>query len=251
MKHPLYLLLLIFVLASCAATDMQRINQKEVALATQQVGEEHYRNGRYTAALKNLLDAQKELSDDPFLHNSLGLVYLAKERADLAQTHFERALELKPDYIQAQNNLGGAYMKLEKWDLAISTYKIVVSSMLYATPEIPLSNLGWAYLNQSMFKQAENYFNQSLDIRPHFINAVHGLATIHIKQGNYSNALVFIHDALKKNPGVAILHADIAETYEALRDDQKAKNAWNVVLKLVPERSPLAKEAQKRLLNLN
>ncbi|MFH2092121.1 MAG: tetratricopeptide repeat protein, partial [Pseudomonadota bacterium] len=216
MKHLFCLVLISLILFSCAGSGKQEINQKEVAMATQQVGEEHYRNGRYTAALTSLLEAQKALPDDPYILNSLGLVYLAKDRPDLAQNHFKQALDLKPDYVQAQNNLGGAYMKLEQWDMAIKIFEAVASNLLYGTPEIPLSNLGWAYYNQNLLKQAKTYFNKSLDIRPNFINAVHGLASIHIKQQNYSQALEFIHDALKKDPGAAILHADLATTYEAL-----------------------------------
>ncbi len=240
-------LFLILLLISCASSGIQQTKQKDLAMANQRVGEEHYRNGNYTAALKSLLEAEKTLKDDPYLHNSLGLVYLAKKRPDLAEKHFKQALAIKPDYSRARNNLGGVYMKQKKWDLAIQTFEAVVSDLFYTTPEMPLSNLGWIYFQQGLLKEAARHFNQALDIRPDFIYAVHGLASVYIRQHKYSQAIAFIHDALKKDPGIAVLHADLAKTYHALGNTQKAKDAWNIVLKLVPPRSPLAKEARKGL----
>lgn len=243
--------LTIFLAASCATGNFeQQSKQKEIARATQRLGEEQYKNGNFTAALKNLLQAKKSLADDPYLHNSLGLVYLSKNRPDLAENHFKQALRHKPDYIQAKNNLGGTYMKQEKWEPAVQLFKEVSESLLYATPEKPLSNLGWVYFHQSMFKQARRYFDQALDIRPGFINAVHGIASIYIKQQDYSNAFSFLHAALERNPGAAVLHADLAIAYEATGNLSQARNAWNVVLNLVPEQSNLAKDARKNLSRL-
>lgn len=242
-----FILICSCMLFSCAANQMSKAQRIEKAQATQRLGEEQYRSADYTNALKHLLEALADMPDDHTLHNSLGLAYLAKQRPDLAQQHFEKALIIKPDYIFAQNNLGGAFMAQKKWNAAIRVYKKVADELLYATPEMPLSNIGWAYLQQGLFKRARTYFNEALDLNPGFLNAIHGMASIYMKQGNYYQALAFINDELKKNPGAAILHADLARTYNALGDFQKAKNAWNVVLKLVPERSPLGKEARKSI----
>ncbi|KKR31241.1 MAG: Tetratricopeptide repeat protein, partial [Candidatus Falkowbacteria bacterium GW2011_GWF2_39_8] len=74
---------------------MDSEKKKEIAIATQRVGEGFYNAGNYTLSLKNLLEAYETIPDDPYLNNSLGLVYLAKERYDLAENHFKKALELK------------------------------------------------------------------------------------------------------------------------------------------------------------
>ncbi|MCK5162881.1 MAG: tetratricopeptide repeat protein [Desulfobacula sp.] len=230
---------------------MNTEKKKEIAIATQQLGEEYYNSGKYTAALKTLLNAHETIPNDPYLNNSLGLVYLAKDRYDLAENHFNKALNLKADYIHAKNNLGAVYLKQKKWGLAIQCFEEVAENLLYATPEMPLSNLGWAYFRQKLYKKAKVYFKKSLEIRPNFLNAVHGLSSIYIETGYYNLAITFLHHSLKKNPGAAILHSDLAKVYEALKDFDKAKRSWDVVLKLEPETSPLAIEAQKRLLELN
>jgi len=251
MKNLFCLFFAFLFLISCASKNTDVGSKKEIAIATQRVGEEYYNSGKYTAALRNLLDAYKTLPDDPWLNNSLGLVYLAKNRPDLAETHFKKALDLKPDYTQAKNSLGATYLKQKKWDLAIRCFKEISGNLLYTTPEMPLSNLGWAYFHQRMYKTAKIYFEKSLEFRPDFLIAVHGLALIYIETGYYSRAINFLHHALEKNPGAAILHSDLAKAYEAVKEFKKARNSWNVVLKLVPETSPLAREATKRLFELN
>ena len=49
----------------------------------------------------------------------------------------------------------------------------------------------------------------------------------------------------------AILYSDMAKVYEALKEFDNAKKYWNIVLKIEPDTSPLAREAQKRLFDLN
>ena len=251
MKNLICLVLAVLFLISCASKNTDVGSKKEIAIATQRVGEQYYNSGHYTIALKNLLDAYKTIPDDPFLNNSLGLVYLAKDRPDLAETHFKKALDLKPDYTQAKNNLGATYLKQKKWDLAIRCFKEISGNLLYATPETPLANLGWAYFHQKMYKTAKIYFEKSLEFRPDFLIAVHGLASIYIETGYYPRAINFLHRELEKNPGAAILHSDLAKVYEALKEFNKAKKSWAVVQKLVPETSPLAREATKKLSELN
>lgn len=251
MKNLICLFFALLFLISCAVKDPDIGNKKEIAVATQRLGEIYYGEGKYTAALKTLLEAHKTIPDDPYLLNSLGLVYMAKDRDDLAETHFKKALDFKPDYTQAKNNLGAAYLRQEKWDLAIQCFEEVSENLLYATPEMPLSNLGWVYFNREMYGRAKTYFEKSLEIRPNFLFAVHGLASIYIKTARYAMARNFLHHALVKNPGAAILHSDLAKVYEALRDFNKAIKSWELVLKLAPETSPLAREATKKLSELN
>ena len=95
------------------------------------------------------------------------------------------------------------------------------------------------------------YFTQSLEIRPDFLIAIHGIASIYIETRYYSQAIDYLHNELKKNPAAAIIHSDMAKAYEGLKDFDQAKRSWDTVLKLVPETSPLAREAQKRLSMLN
>ena len=251
MKNLISVFFVFLFLVSCSSKYMDMENQKKNAVALQRIGEAHYNSGKYTAALKSLLEAHQILPDDPYLNNSLGLVYLAKERYDLAENSFKKALDFKSDYIHAKNHLGAVYLKKKKWDLAIQCFKEASENLLYTTPEISFSNLGWAYFHKKMYNTAKNYFIKSLEIRPNFLVAVHGLASIYIETGDHNQAIDFLQHAMENNPEAGIIHSDMAKVHEALKNFDAARKSWNIVIKLEPATSPLAREAQKRLNNLN
>lgn len=224
--------------------------ESKMAEATKALGEAYMKQGQYTAALKELLDAEKMIPNDPFLQNDLGLVYMAKERFDLAEKHFLKATLLNPDYVPAKNNLGAAYLRQKKWDLAIETYKAISDNLLYATPHYPLSNLGWAYHGKGDPRVAEHYFKLSLKEQPDFINAIHGLATLYIDTHQYKEAVKILEKGIKKHDGnavAAILYADLAKIYDIFGEKKKVRAQWKRVLELAPQQSDLAEEASRKL----
>jgi Tfp pilus assembly protein PilF len=77
------------------------------------------------------------------------------------------------------------------------------------------------------------------------------LASVYLETKSHLQAIDFLNQELTKNPSAAILHSDIAKAYEGINDIAKAKRSWDMVLKLVPETSPLAREAKKKLVESN
>lgn len=241
---------IMLVIAGCSAKKPEAVsqNEREIALAEMRLGETYYRDGNYALALRKLLKAEEMLPKNEFIQNSLGLVYLAKERYSLAQQHFERALALNPEFYAAKNHLGAALMKQKKYEPAIQCFKEISENLLYATPENPITNIGWIYLEKKEYRSAKDYFSKALDIRPCFVIAVHGLASVYIEMIQYDNALKILNRCIKKIPKAAILHSDLAKVYEALREFEKAQAEWKTVLLLAPENSQLAREAEERII---
>jgi Tfp pilus assembly protein PilF len=156
-------------------------------------------------------------------------------------------LKLKPDYTEALNNLGAAHLRRKEWDLAIPLFEKVLEDLLYPTPQFPLSNLGWAYLEKQKYLLAETYFSQALDISPEFVTAAHGQARVLLETRRETEAVKFLKARLTENPDAAILHADLARAYEAKGWKTAAENAWRNVLRYAKENSELKKTAAERL----
>ena len=237
---------LVFFLVSCAANLELRKRQEE---ALRNFGEAYIREGDYTKALRKLLEAEKLYSKDPHLQYDLGLVYMAKERNDLAIHHFKKAVEIKPDYTPAKNSLGTAYLAQKKWDDAIACFKEITGDLLYVTPHYPLSNLGWAYYNKKEYNLAEKYYKDALKIEPRFAIALSGLGKTYIATGRISEAIAVLEKAVKNSPGSAELYLDLADAYRLSREYKKALNAYKKVIELAPD-SPLAVDAQKEIKGL-
>jgi len=190
-------LIFIFGSVSCAANlEMQ----KKQAKASRNLGEAYYRQGNYPSALGELLKSETLYPGDPFLQNDLGLTYMAMEKMDLAVKHFNKALEIKPDYAPAINNLGTAYLNMKEWDTAIRYFKEVSENLLYATPHFALSNLGWTYYNKKEYALAEKFYLKALEIDPKFINALAGLGKTYTAMGRSSEAVATFEKAVKDYP---------------------------------------------------
>jgi type IV pilus biogenesis/stability protein PilW len=238
-----------FILSSCV-NSTTRQNEVQIAQSMKKEGDIFRTQGNYTAALTKLIEAEKITPNDPYLQNSLGLAYMGKNRNDLAVLSFKKALSTKPDYIEAINNLGAAYLRQGKSDMAIENFKTVLDSLVYPTPHYPLSNIGWAYLRQKKFHLAETYFTKALDEQPWFTAASHGLVQTYLQTGKLDQAMNYLYQCLERTPNTAILHADLAQAYEGKGQRHQAIRSWQMVLRLVPERSVLAKQAESRLSEL-
>lgn len=244
MKQSIIPILLSLTLMACASNT---VHEKNIAAATVELGEVHLNQGNFTAALEEFLNAEKVLPNDPYLHNDIGIAYMGKERFALAEEHFKLSIALNPDYIPAKNNLGAAYLKQKKYDKAIECYNSFSEDLLYSTPHFAFSNIGWAYIGKKDYNLAEKSFLKALDLQPDFVNAIHGLVTTQIQSGNADKAETILKKALKKMPGASIIHADLARTYEAMNQFDRAKESWKQVLLLSPEGTPLTLEAEAKL----
>src|SRR5262249_39984556 len=59
---------------------------------------------------------------DPVLLNKTGIAYHQLAQLNLARKSYEQALKVKPDYVEALNNLGTVYYSQKSYRRAISWY---------------------------------------------------------------------------------------------------------------------------------
>lgn len=241
----LSLLFAMLLFSACATTDASLQDKKKAAAAIN-LGEAYLNGGNYTAALRELLKAEKLNADDPILHNDLGLVYMAKEKTDLAVVHFQKAVQLKPDYSLAKNNLGSAYMVQKEWDKAIAVLRPITEDMLYATPHFPLANLGWAYYNKGQYDKAEKYLKKALDLQPDFFVAQLNLGRTYLASGRLHAAQSLFEKVAQTNPKNPSLLLEMGRTYRLLGDYNNARLALKGAIEYT-EDSNLAVEASKEL----
>jgi type IV pilus assembly protein PilF len=239
-------LLFSMLLFSACATPGTTTQDKKKSVAAVNLGEAYMGAGNYTAALAELLKAEKLDPNNPLLHNDLGLVYMAKEKYDLAVAHFKKAVQLKPDYSLAKNNLGSAYLVLKEWDKAINILEDVTGDMLYATPHYPLANLGWAYYNKGEYGKAQKYLKDALELQPDFFIAQLNLGRTYLATGQVHAALSMFESAAQLNPNDPALLLELGRTYRLLGDYNNARIALKGAIELT-EDSNLAVEASEEL----
>jgi len=223
---------------------------KAAAEATRNVGEAYLAGGNLLAALRELKKAEGFDPEDHITQYDIGMVYYYRERYDQAIPHFEKAIQLKPDFAPAINGLGNAYSANGDWDKAIEAYQKIIEDVFYGTPHFALSNMALAYYQKSDYARAEKYFLEALKLSPDFVNALGGLATTYMVQGRYEEAVQKLERAVRKEPKLPQLHFELGKAYRGLGNTGKARDEFLRAAQLAPD-SPLADDAQRELKTLS
>ena len=231
------------LLLSCSKNKVEREKEIYQAEKYRELGELLFREGKYTAALKEFLKAEALNPDDHLLQNDLGLTYMYRRKPDLAIPRFKRALELKDDYSPARNNLGNAFAEMGQWDKAIEQYEIVTQDLLYATPQYPLSNLGLAYYEKKDYPRAEKYYLEALKIQKDFFMAFYGLGKTYMAMGRVPEAIQKLEGAVGLAPEEPRVYFELGKAYSMNRQYKKGYEAYQEVVKLDPG-TPLADKAR-------
>jgi tetratricopeptide (TPR) repeat protein/peroxiredoxin len=113
-----------------------------------------------------------------------------------ARAAFERALVLKPDLAEANNDLGALLAQGGDLDAAISRFRAALAS----TPDYPdaLNNLGYALLLTGRDDEARSLYEKALALQPDFPEALNNLGLLFGRGGDMDRAERYFRDALRR-----------------------------------------------------
>jgi type IV pilus assembly protein PilF len=244
-------IIILIVVMGCATDNLKM--KKQESEFTRNIGEAYLIEGNYTAALRELLKAEKIYPNDAVLQNYLGLAYQAKRHYPEAVAHYKKALGIQPDYAPAYNNMGATYLEMNEWDAAIDLFKKLSTDVLYSTPHFANLNLGLAYYNKHDYATSADYYHKVVkhyqDGFPKdlvFVKALRGLGKIYLATGDIGNAEKTMEEAFLIAPEFPPLAMDVAKIREMLGKKEPAIAAYRKVIELVPD-SELALAAKKAL----
>jgi serine/threonine protein kinase/tetratricopeptide (TPR) repeat protein len=162
-----------------------------------------YGNQRYRSEEKKLLKKALELSDrlsDREKYIIQGGYYLrqSEKTYDKAIEAFEKLLELYPDDLNGNNDLGNLYSRIDEWDKAIERYE---ACLKYGGMDVVFySNLAGNYRNKGLFDKARQVLEQYLNNVSDSAVIRDRLALNYRYQGKYELALAEVDKALSLNP---------------------------------------------------
>jgi len=132
--------------------------------------------------------------EDPQGYVELGwAAYLAGDLTQ-AETAFNQALQLQPDYIPALVNQGILRLEEGKKEEARLLFQKVIK--INEKHELALFNLGVINLGENNFEEAEKYFNQVLRLNPTSGDSHYFLAIALEKQGEIEQAKQHLNQTL-------------------------------------------------------
>ena len=157
-----------------------------------------------------------------------------REKIQEAFYHYSKALEIKPNYVDARNARGSIYIFMNKPEDAIQDFNMALK--LDPNHFTAYFNRGNVYKNKKMYEHAINDYNKFFEINPNIPPA--NLATVYryraecyIHTGNFFKVIEDYSTAIELDPDFAlayynrgIINLQLQNYYKVKSDFTTAKN---------------------------
>ena len=132
--------------------------------------------------------------------NALGCIYMKWDEKENAEAAFTKAISIDPDYSKAYNNRCLLEYRLEKYKRAVRDCKKALANPLYQTPENAFFNLGLAYYRLGKYDLAVKAFRQATIRMGDFYPAYYQLALAYNAEADYGDAATALQNAVRLDP---------------------------------------------------
>ena len=161
----------------------------------------------YESAIDSYRQALNIKPDYADAFNNLGGVLEDQGDSEGAIESYRRALDIKPDSADTYNNLGNALKNQGDLDGAIENYRKALE--LRSDYAVALYNLGNALNDQGDLSGAIECYQHSLDITPHYPEALNNLGNVLHAQGDLGGAVEYYRTALRIAPDYGESHTNL------------------------------------------
>ncbi|MDQ7798454.1 MAG: tetratricopeptide repeat protein [Candidatus Edwardsbacteria bacterium] len=131
------------------------------------LGYKTVRQNRVWESDHTLFREMARTSPQSFLaHFNLANEYAKRRQADSAIVHYQKAMEIRPDNIDAVNNLGVLYFMMGKYAQAEGEYK--KAAALSPRSPVVYYNIGLCYQQRGLVRDASHWYRLALEKDPFF-----------------------------------------------------------------------------------
>ena len=180
-----------------------------------------------------LLHTLKVTDNNYIAHDTLGVHLFFEGKTDEAIRHFEKALQINPEYHNSHFNLGLASFQKGKIEEAIGHYRAAIQ----AEPNFAKAycNLGVAYFQEGKTEQAVGSYFRAIEIKPDYVDALYnaGLSLYHLRR--VEEAIQYFGKAIEIDPALADAYYYLGLCWDQKGDLQEAIRNYEQFIKLEPE----------------
>lgn len=152
--------------------------------------------------------------------NNLALLQVEEGLLDEAISNYEEALKRKPNQAQVHNNYGRALVRTGRIDEGIEHFRKAIS--LKSNYAQPYCNLGSALADLGKFDEAVSEYKKALRVNPKFADAYCRMGLAQARQGKLDEALSNFKKTLQIDPTYSEAYNNTAATYFMLGDYTEA-----------------------------
>jgi tetratricopeptide (TPR) repeat protein len=121
-------------------------------------------------------------------------------RWEAAVQRYQQAITLNPTLLEARNNLGHLYVRLNRVVEAIAEFRAALA--LAPGYAIARNNLGSAYLMAGQEHLAIQEFLEAVRLDGTYVTPYYNLASVYARRGDTEPAMIFLTKALAMDPAV-------------------------------------------------
>jgi Tfp pilus assembly protein PilF len=204
---------------------------------------EYLRVARFREALGDLLLAEEARPDDPYLQRDLGKAYRGVGDPNSAASHFEKALALKADLLEARVLLGLALMEAQR----IAEARPHLEQARREAPDDPrvATNVALALLQAGQIESALREFERAASLGDLSGPAHNAWGSVLAQQGRLGKALEHFETAFLSNPKNPQVVFNLGLTAEAMGHREKAMDYYRQTMAIEP--NPMAEERLAQL----
>jgi predicted O-linked N-acetylglucosamine transferase (SPINDLY family) len=167
------------------------------------------------------------------LHNNLGNVYKQLGQLKEAESHYQTAVDLQPDFFQASFNLAVLFRETDRPEPAES----LLRQALTIAPDFPhaLIELGTLLKDKGQLAESATLLETGARLSPQTPQAPINLGATYIAMGRFVEAERVLRQATVDFPSLPGAHANLGETLYELKRFSEAKQSLSRALELLPE----------------
>ena len=164
--------------------------------------------GEYDAAIARYKKALEIKPDYADADNNLANLLVGRRQYDSAIAYFHKALEIKPDFFEAHYNLALALVDCGQYDSAIAHYQRALE-IKPGNAEVH-NNLGKVLAHLGRIDAAIAHYQKALEIKPDYAEAHVNLGLAVFGRGQIESAISHFQKALEIKPNFAEAHDNLA-----------------------------------------
>jgi len=162
------------------------------------LGNEWFAKGRYEEATKFYSNAVAKEPDEPVYYNNLGIAYLNLEKVEEALDVYMKMLEIQPRSYSAHKMIGKLYSIKEEFRQALS-YFTRAAELSPGDPEA-FYNLGLCLMNTGANSQSLEAFKSAIELKPDYPMAYYQTGILYVNQNRKEEAIQYLEKFLEMAP---------------------------------------------------
>lgn len=182
-------------------------------------------------------DTIRKSTENPRAWNNRGLYFMKKNKYNVAERDFSKAIELYPDYAEPYSNRGTAYFFLKEYYKSLED----LNKCVELKPKLAES-----YLNRSNifmvlqdFESAVKDLEMLKRLKPDEDYAYHGLARCYRNLKQWDKAIAHYEKYVKTNPKAVPSYINLALCYLKIKDNEKALSTLDNAININPDNAKL------------